>query len=140
MVTRAGGWVVGCRIWPRSGVSFAFGPSSAYSALAPSATTSFGCRMLNSAPSHQAHRLISPALGFECSRRLPRGVMLDRIGDITALTIEQPAGGADKGPAGHILLISRLLSDEHALGFHRAFAEDVLRGILVESQRVQSSA
>jgi hypothetical protein len=94
--------------------------------------------MLSSAPSHQAHRLFSPALGFECSRRLPRGVMLDRIGDITALTIVQQAGGADKGPAGHIFLIA--LADEHALGFHRAFAEDVLRCILVESQRVQSSA
>jgi hypothetical protein len=67
--------------------------------------------------------------------------VLDGIGDIAApaveaslfeAAIEQPAGGTDKGPAGQILLIARLLADKDDLGFQRAFAEDDLRGIPVE--------
>ena len=46
--------------------------------------------------------------------------------------VEQLAGRADERAAGEILLVARLLADEHDARVERAFAEHGLGGVLVE--------
>jgi hypothetical protein len=67
--------------------------------------------------------------------------MLDRVSDVSLLSrnscisqrlINQTSRRSDEGTAAPIFLISRLLSDKHEIRSCRSFAEDRLRGILVE--------
>ena len=46
--------------------------------------------------------------------------------------VEHLAGGADKGAAQRILLVARLLADQHQGGIGRTFAEHGLGGVLVK--------
>jgi len=46
--------------------------------------------------------------------------------------VEQAPGGPDERPAGQVLLIARLFPDQDDLRPGRAFAEDRLRGVLVQ--------
>jgi diguanylate cyclase (GGDEF)-like protein len=80
--------------------------------------------------------LVNPPL----SARLPLEV-LDRVRDIRVRAVdlgfgerlvEQPAGGADERPAGTILLVARLLADEHHVRGQRPFPEHRLRPDLPE--------
>src|SRR4029079_12209686 len=49
--------------------------------------------------------------------------------------VEDPPRGSDERMALLILLIARLLADEHEPRVRRAFAEDRLRGVLVQMAR-----
>ena len=58
--------------------------------------------------------------------------MLDRIGDVDRRAVdpgllerdvEQLPGRADERPSGEVLLVTRLLADEHDRGIQRTFAE-----------------
>ena len=53
--------------------------------------------------------------------------------------VEHLAGRADERAAGEILLVARLLADEHDRGVERAFAEHGLRRALVEGAAACSS-
>jgi len=46
--------------------------------------------------------------------------------------VENLAGRTDKGETRQILLVARLLADEHERGIGRTFAEHGLRRVLVE--------
>ena len=85
---------------------------------------------------------ISLVPGFSWMRRFPRGdefEMLDGVGDVDSRAVEigfghraveQLAGRADEGAAGEVLLVARLLADEHDASVGRAFAEHGLgRGL-----------
>jgi hypothetical protein len=144
MVTRTGGRFVGCRIWPRCGVSFTFRPEQRIKRARAERHDELRLQDVDlcadppcATPNLAGIRFcMQPPLAAR--RELE---VLDGIGDIAApavetglvkTAIEQPAGGTDKGPAGQILLIARLLADQDDLGFAGAFAEDDLRGIPVE--------
>src|SRR3546814_2321622 len=67
--------------------------------------------------------------------------MLDRVGDVDLAAfdsglvehaIEHPPRRADEGATGQILLIARLLADQHDRGADGAFAEHRLRRVLIE--------
>src|SRR3546814_16243823 len=67
--------------------------------------------------------------------------MLDRVGDVDLAAfdsglveraIEHPPRRADEGATGQILLIARLLADQHDRGADGAFAEHRLRRVLLE--------
>jgi hypothetical protein len=67
--------------------------------------------------------------------------VLDRVGDVGPRpvdpglgqrVVEHPAGGPDERGAGEVLLVARLLADEHHLGAGRPLAEDHLGGVAVE--------
>ncbi len=67
--------------------------------------------------------------------------MLHRVGDVDARAVdpglrdgavEHLAGGADERPSREILLVARLLADEHQRGVDRSFAEHCLRRMLVQ--------
>src|SRR3546814_4963003 len=67
--------------------------------------------------------------------------MLDRVGDVDLAAfdsglveraIEHPPRRADEGATGQILLIARLLADQHDRGAAGAFAEHRLRRVLIE--------
>ena len=47
--------------------------------------------------------------------------------DFRERLVEHPAGGADERPALLVLLVARLLADEHRVGIARPLAEDGLR-------------
>ncbi|GES42442.1 hypothetical protein RsS62_16940 [Rhizobium dioscoreae] len=67
--------------------------------------------------------------------------MLHGVGDITTVPIharflkafiKKPAGRSDKRPAGHILLVARLFTDQHDVGLGRPFAEHEMSGVAIE--------
>src|SRR5690242_19686380 len=67
--------------------------------------------------------------------------MLHRIGDVDSRAldtgrfeggIEDPAGGADEGAPGELLLIARLLADQHHMSVGRTLAEYGLSRVLVK--------
>jgi hypothetical protein len=87
-------------------------------AVAPSATVRRGRTRLSSLSSHQLQASISPASGFLCNRRLPRGSFLKCLFCPAAL-IKRDAGsvrfqrpGAMKGRPMRSSFVARLLADE----------------------------
>ncbi len=95
---------------PRLRITRTFDPSREDTAVAPSATTSFGFNTSSSAPSHQEQRCISPALGSGMQPLLAAHLifeMLDRIGNVTAIAVharllkafvQKAAGRPDEWP------------------------------------------
>ena len=119
-------------------------PISERAAVAPRATVTGGRISSRSCSIHQRHASISPASGLLWMRRLPRCdelEMLDRIGDVDGRrgrSRPSPAPRRTVGrraherPAGQVLLVARLLADEHDGGIERPLAEHRLGAELVE--------
>ena len=113
-------------------------------AVAPSATATAGRTTSSSLSSHQRQASISLVSGFLCSAPLAARLVLEvlhGVGDVDVRAVdarrleravEHLARGADEGAPGKILLVARLLADQHQGRIGRAFAEHGLGGVLVK--------
>src|SRR5262249_27275415 len=122
--------------FPRSRVTRNDAPRSAWAAVAPRHTTTRGFTSAISRSSQGLHAAISRPLGFLWMRHLPRCSQLKCFTTFvtyaSARSIQELARGPDERPAGEVLVVSRLLTDEHEGRERFSLAEDRLGRALPE--------